>query len=181
MKKLMNVLIVLGVTSLGFSQNTNGKIKREILNDIVINNVNFSYLEKVQDSTTAKFVKLLEKEASMYNVKNESEFDGRNEPFEMIFRGSKGFIIATYDNKGKIIKTDENYKDIRISSALAQSVVKQFPNSSILKVFYAVNYNSQKQVERTYKLKIKQDNITKNLRISLNGNDNNAVTMNIVD
>ncbi len=181
MKKLMNVLIVLGVTSLGFSQNTNGKIKREKLNDIVITNVNFNYLQQVHDSTTAQFVNLLETEAAMYNVKDESEFDGRNQPFLITFRGSKGFIIAAYDKNGKIIQTTENYKDIRISKNLAESVLKQFPKSSFLKAYYTVNYDSQKQVEKTYKLKIKQGNIIKNLRINVNDNAKDALSMNIVN
>ena len=169
MKKLMNVLIVLGVTSLGFSQNTNGKIKREKLNDIVITNVNFNYLQ------------LLETEAAMYNVNDESEFDGRNEPFLITFRGSKGFIIAAYDKNGKIIQTTEKYKDIRISKNLAESVLKQFPKSSFLKAYYTVNYDSQKQVEKSYKLKIKQGNIIKNLRINVNDNAKDALSMNIVN
>ena len=181
MKKLVIGLFVIGITSLGFSQNKHGKIKEEKLNDVVISNVNFNYLEKVQDSTTADFVKILETEASNYNVLKSKTFDGRNDDFEIIFRGTKGLIIATYDNNGKILKTSESYKDFKISNCLRNSVLKQFPNSSFLKVAYTVNYNNQNHVEKNYNIKIRQDNKVKNVKISFDNNVNTAVTMNVVD
>ncbi|OBX23141.1 hypothetical protein LX77_00200 [Gelidibacter algens] len=179
MKNLVIGLFVLGLTSLGFSQNKKGEIKEVKLNDVVITNVNFSYLEKVQDRTTADFVQVLETEASRYNVMESPKFDGRNEPFKIVFRGSKGHIIATYDNNGKILKTKEQYKDIKLPKHLMKSVLSQYPNSGLLKVVYTVNYNDQKEVEKTYEIQIMNNNIKKNLKISSGEKLNKAVTLNI--
>ncbi len=179
MKKLVNVLFVLGATILGFSQNINGKMQREELKNVVITNINFSYLEKVQDSSTADFVKTMETVASRYKIEELSQFDGRKEAFEIIFRGSKGVLVATYDNHGKILKTTETYKDFKISKNLRNSVLKKYPNSSFLKVFYTVNYDNQNNIAKIYHIKIKNDKVVKSLKICSYGNVNNALTMNI--
>jgi hypothetical protein len=181
MKNLVIGLFVLGLTSLGFSQNVNGEVEEVKLKDIVVANVNLGYLEKVQDKTMSDHVKLLEQKASTFNVSSLPEFDGRKESFKTIFRASKGYIIATYNHNGMILKTRERYSDIKLPKQLIKSVLSQYPNSDFLKVVYTVNYNHQKDVKKTYKIQIMKDNLIKNLKISSGGNIDKTVTMSIVN
>ena len=181
MKKLVIGLFVIGLTSLGFSQNNNGQVKEVKLDDVKITNSNFNYLEKVQGKETADYVSLLQNEAAKFNVFESSEFDGRKESFSTIFRGSKGYIIANYDNTGKILNTTERYHDIKLPTNIRKSVMKQYPNSGLLKVVYTVNYNEKMEAEKTYKIQIMINKTKQNLKISLEGDLDKAVTMNIVD
>jgi hypothetical protein len=181
MKKLVIGLFVLGLSSLGFSQNNNGEVKEVTLKDVVLTNVNFSYLEKVQDKDISDHVILLQNEAAGFDVSGNSEFDGRNEPFKIIYRGSKGYIIAIYDNIGKIIKTREQYKDIKLPVYIMKSVLNQYPKSGLLKVIYTVSYNNQKEIKKTYKIQIISDHKKRNLKINTGDNLNKTVTMSNVN
>lgn len=176
MKNVVIGLFVLGLTSLGFSQNTNREIEEVQLEGVEISNVNHDYLEKVQDIVLAVNVRSMENEASVFDVKGLDEFDGRKESFKVKFKGIKGYILADYDRNGIIIKTSERYKDIALPSNLFKAVLKQYPNSSLLKVAYSVDYDAQKTVEKTYNIQIMNDGKKKNLKISPGSNLNNALT-----
>ncbi|HEX9827850.1 MAG TPA: hypothetical protein VGA80_14720 [Flavobacteriaceae bacterium] len=181
MKNLVIGLFVLGLTSLGFSQNTNSNVEEVKLESVTVTPRNLSYLDKVQDKSMSDHVKFLEDKASVYNVRELPEFDGRKESFKTIFRGTKGYIIATYSNNGMILKTRERYSDIKLPKQLIKSVLSQYPNSDFLKVVYTVDYDHQKDVKKTYKIQIMKDNLIKNLKISSGGNIDKTVTMSIVN
>ncbi len=181
MKNLVIGLFVLGLTSLGFSQNTNSEVEEVQLEGVVVSNVNLNYLEKVQDKTLSDHVIFLENEASVFDVKGLVEFDGRKESFQVLFKGSHGYIIADYDSNGKILKTSERYKDVKLPKNTIKSVLRQYPNSNFLKVVYTVDYDDQKNVEKTYKIRIMNDGRKRNLKISSGGNLNEAVTMSIIN
>jgi len=181
MKKLAIGLFVLGFTSLSFAQNTKSEVQEIQLKDVVVSNTNLNYLEKVQDKEMSDHVKSLEMQASMFDLKGTPKFDGRKASFKTIFRGRKGYIIATYDRNGKILKTSERYRDIKLPKNMIKSILSQYPNSDFIKVTYTVNYNHQKDVEKTYKIQIMKENLVKNLKISSDGNLNKTVTMSIVN
>ncbi len=176
MKNLVIGLFVLGLTNLGFSQNTNSESEEVQLKDVVISNVNLNYLEKVQDIASSVNVISLEKEASNFDVKGLAEFDGRKEAFKVRFKGTKGFIIADYDRNGKILKTFERYKDIALPKNLIKTVIKQYPESNFLKVAYTVDYNDQKMVKKTYKIQIMDNGKKRNLKFNSGDNLNNVFT-----
>lgn len=180
MKNLVIGLFVLGLTNLGFAQNINNEVEEVQLEGVVVSNVNINYLEKVQDQTLADHVIFLEKEASVFDVKGLVEFDGRKESFEVLFKGSNGYIIANYDSNGRILKTTERYKDIPLPKHMIKSVLSQYPNSNFLKVAYTVDYD-QKNVKKTYKIQIMNDGRKKNLKINPGDNFNKAVTMSIIN
>ncbi len=181
MKNLVIGLFVLGLTSLGFSQNTNSEVEEVQLEGVVVSDVNLNYLEKVQDNTTSDHVIFLENEASIFDIKGLAEFDSRKESFKVIFKGSKGYIIADYDSNGKIIKTLERYKDIKLPKNMIKSVLSQYPKSNFLKVAYTVDYQDQKNVKKIYKIQIMSDGTKRNLKISSDGNLNNAVTVSMIN
>ena len=189
MKNLVIGLFVIGLTTLGFSQEKKGQVDEVQLKDVVIShhntnaelltNINYTYLDKVQDKTTSGHVKLLESVASRFNVMASAKFDGRDGPFKTIFRGSKGYIVATYDSKGKILSTQERYRDIKIPPNMSISVLKEYPNSDILKMVHTVSYKDKEEVRKVYRIQIMNGNSKKNLKIIANDNQNynNAFTM----
>jgi hypothetical protein len=182
MKTLAIGLVVLGFTSLGFAQNMNDETKEIELEDLIVNSSNKDYFNNVSEEyKMTDFVKELQYQAAKYNVSDCSSFDGRSEFFKVSFKGNKGKILATYNRNGKIVKTSERYKDVILPKDIIKSVLSQYPNSDFLKVTYTVNYNHQKDVEKTYKIQIMRDNLVKNLKITSDGNLNKTVTMSIVN
>ncbi len=175
MKNLLIGLFVLGLTSLGFSQNTNIEIEELNLDDVAISNTNFNYLEKVQDIALPVSVTSLENDASVFNVRGLPEFDGRKDPFRVTFKGNKGHIIADYDRYGKIVKSSERYDNIALPVDLVKAVLIQYPKSTFLKVAYSVDYEDSKSVEKFYKVQISKDGKIRDLKIKPGGILNNAL------
>lgn len=163
MKNLVIGLFVFGLTSLGFSQNNNGEGNVVQLEGVVVTNINLNYLEKVLDKTLSDNVVSLENEASLFNVKELVEFDGRKESFQVMFKATKGYIIADYDRNGKIQKTEERYQDIKLPKDLIKEVLRQYPNSNLLKVVYTVDYDDQKDTKKSYRIQINNDGEKKKL------------------
>jgi len=181
MKNLAIGLFVLGLTSLGFSQNVNSETEVVKLDDIVVTSANLNYLAKVQDPTASDHVKSLENQASMCNVAKLPGFDGHKESFKTIFRNTKGYIIATYDNKGNILKTSERYQDIKLPVPVRKSLFKEFPDWSVSDITYTVSYHIDRDAKKVYKIQIEKDNVKQNLKISSDGNSDKTVTMSIVN
>ena len=177
MKNLAIGLFVLGLTSLGFSQNKNSEVELVNLNDVVITSANMRYLAKVQDQSVSEHVKILENEASTCNVYQLPGFDGRKESFKTIFRGTKGYIIATYDNNGNILKTSERYHDIKLPVKVRKSLFKEFPDWSVNDITYSVSYRIDQDAKKVYKIQIEKENLKKTLKIDSDGNEDNTITM----
>lgn len=177
MKNFVIGVFVFGLTSLGFSQDINGEDKIVQLEGVVVTNVNLNYLEKFLDKTLSDNVVSLEMEASVFNVKEVAEFDGRKESYQVKFKATKEYIIADYDRDGKILKTKERYQDINLPKDLIKEVLRQYPNSNFLKVVYTVDYDDQNTPEKIYKIQILNDGKKKNLAINPDRNLSNALTM----
>ncbi len=170
MKKFVIGLLVIGLTSLGHSQNVNSEVEIVKLDDILLSNVNMDYLEKVQDKTISEPVRLLENKASRFNVTKLPEFDGRKESFKTIFKGSKGFIIAIYDNNGKILTTLERFRDVKLPRPVITTVLKKYPKWTFWKNSYFVSYHSDKGAQKVYRVQVRKGNMKKSLKIDSDGN-----------
>lgn len=177
MKNVVIGLLLIGLTSLGFSQNT-GEIEEIQLEGVEITNINLSYLEKVQEKVLPAIVISLENEASVFDVKELDEFDGRKEFFKVKFTSSKGYIIADYDRNGKIVKTSERFRDIALPKNLIKAVLKQYPKSSFLMVAYNVDYDDN-TAKKIYKIKIMNAGKKKNLAINPEANLNNTAIVSL--
>lgn len=188
MKNLIIGLFLIGLTTLGFSQQKKGKIKAVQLKDVTVNttlsdisllNFNFSYLDKVQDNTTAAPVKSFQAYASRYDIMNLSEFDGRQELFQVMFKGTKGYIVAYYNNEGKILSTNERYRDIKIPKKMVRHILSEYPDSKFLKMVHTVHFKENNDVKKIYRIRILNDNSKKNLKITTTGDNDNSYAMTI--
>ena len=142
MKKFIVGLFVLGLASPLFSQ----VVKTEELSEVVVMAVNYKYLNQVDNTEAAIPVKMLERKAAAYIP------DGK--------------LVAVYDSEGKIIRTIEKFNNINLPDAVKKSVLKRYPNWTIVKDVYRVSYVETKGAKKTYKLKLK--NGDKVLRIKMN-------------
>jgi len=102
-------------------------------------------------------------------VTTSPKFDGRKTSFKTIFKGNKGYIIATYGNNGEILKTSERYQDIKLPVPVRESLFKEFPNCKVKKITYLVTYNKGTDAKKIYKIQIKKDNLNKTLKFDSQG------------
>jgi hypothetical protein len=169
MKKLLIGIFVLGLTNLAYSQSSNGEVAEVKLSNVVVTPLNIDYLKKVHDKTAPAPVIALESKVARYDIRTSPVFDGNFEAYEVVFSKSKGSIIATYDSNGKIVSTYERYKDLTLPPPIRNSIYKEHPGWAIQSDAYLVSYYDNRGVKKLYKAQIRKDNLTKNLKIDVEG------------
>lgn len=168
MKNVLIGLLFLGFTSLSFGQQD--KIAAVELSEVNISPLNLSYLNKVQDATTPQKAKKLENVASRYDITEAEIFNRQFEAYEVVFKEGTGIIIATFDKNGKILSSLEKFKDIALPPLVRISTVQNYPGWAITHDNYLVSYYENKDVSKTYKLKLRKDKKRKVVRMDIHGN-----------
>ena len=161
MKKLILVLFVLGLTGQVFSQIT----KVEELSEVVVTAVNYKYLNAIDSEEAAIPVKLLERKAAAYNIQESDVYDDEYDYYTVSFFIPDGKIVAAYDAEGKVLRTIEKFKNIKLPLAVSQAVLERFPNWEIISDVYLVHYTDQKGANKVYKLTLK--NGDKRMKVKL--------------
>lgn len=151
MKKVLLSLFVLGLTSQGFSQIT----KVEELSEVVVSAVNYKYLNATTNEEVALPVKMLERKAAAYNIKESDLYSDEYDYYTVSFFIPDGRIVAVYNADGQIIRTVEKFKNVKLPDAVNKSVMERFPKWTVESDVYLVSYVDDKGSKKTYKLKLK--------------------------
>ena len=170
MKNLVFGLLFLGLTTLSYSQESN-----IVLEAVTIKPLNLSYLKKVQNKNTPVFVKKLENEAARYDITESPLFEKEFEAYEVVFRtkkkdGASGQITATYDSKGKIIKSIERYKNVLLPKVVRNAILTRYPTWTIYKDVYLVSFKNNKKAKKIFRVQIRKNGKRKNLKLDYFGN-----------
>ncbi len=162
MKKLVLGLLILGLTTQLYSQVIE-------LSEVEIS-VNYKYLDAVDADITAKPVKLLEENALNYETNKDDVYDDEYDNYKVSFHIPDGKVVVAYNNEGKILRTIEKYKNIRLPLEVLQAVATRFPNWAVVENVYLVNYHCDKGVKKQYKIKIKNEDKVVNIKTDEKGN-----------
>ena len=162
MKKLVLGLLIFGLTTQVYSQVIE-------LSEVEIS-VNYKYLDAVDADRIAKPVKLLEDNALNYTTNKDDLYDDEYKNYKVSFYIPDGKVVAAYNSDGKIIRTIEKYKNIRLPLEVLQSVATRFPNWAVVENVYLVNYHCDKGIKKQYKIKIKNDDKVVNIKTDEQGN-----------
>ena len=165
MKKLIIGLIIMGLTTVGFSQE-----KVEKLEEVEVLGVNYKYLDALGDGFVAKPVKLLEQKVANFDLKSLDGYEDEEQDYYVYFRIPEGKILAVYDNEGVIMRTSERFKDIRLPLAVSNAIVEKYPGWKITGDIYMVNYIKNKKIKKTYKLFIEKKGMHTRVKTDENGN-----------
>ena len=81
----------------------------------------------------------------------------------MSFYIPDGKIVAAYDNNGKILRTIEKYKNIRLPQEVLQTIAEKYPKWAVVEDVYEVNFHCDKGIiKKQYKIKLQnEDKIVK--------------------
>jgi hypothetical protein len=166
MRKFIIGLFVIGLTSQVFAQEVS---KTEKLSEVVVTAVNYKYLNTLDNKEMGVPVQMLERKVASYNVKDSNFYQDDFGLYHIAFYIPDGRIVAAYDEDGKIIRTIERFEDVKLPSAVRNSVAERFPNWTIVNDVYRVTYNQKKGARKSYKIKLKNGDKTMRVKIDDTG------------
>lgn len=136
------------------------------LPEVTVTSRNYKYLRSIDNKNTAQPVKLLERKAAAYDIRNSEYYEDDYDTYFITFYLPNGYVLATYDEAGKLIRTAEKFNDVTLPSVVRKAVADRYPNWSISKDVYLVKYNDESGANMNYKLLLQNGN--KRLRVKLN-------------
>jgi hypothetical protein len=163
MKKL-NIFAVSAILIAGFS--TSAMAQDETLPVVTVTAKTYKYLRAVDNKEAAPPVKMLERKAAAYDVRNSQFYTDDYDTYSISFYLPNGYVLAVYDASGKLLRSAERYKDIALPLAVKTAVVTQYPNWGITKDVYVVTYSEDSGAAKVYKLVLQNGN--KRMRVKLN-------------
>lgn len=163
--KKQKLIVLMSVLALGFAMQT---IAQETLPEIMVKAVRYKYLSAVDHKDLAIPVKMLEKRAAEYNVRNADFYEEDYDTYFVSFYLPEGEILAAYDKDGKLLSTVEKYKDITLPRAVRTAIIQRFPHWDINKDFYLVEYFQDQGATKVYKVTLQ--NGDKRMKVKTNEN-----------
>ncbi|HVX52029.1 MAG TPA: hypothetical protein VHB48_17855 [Chitinophagaceae bacterium] len=163
MKKTKWVLLA----AIFFAVFTNKSYSQEqTLPEVTVFARNYKYLRDVNSKDAAQPVKLLERKVASYDVKSSEFYQDDYDNYFITFYLPSGYILAVYDQNGKLLRTAERFKNIALPGAVKDAIAKRYPNWAISKDIYRVKYDEDTDSKMDYKLVLM--NGDKRLRIKIN-------------
>ena len=156
-------LSLLCVFILGFTIQSIAQVE---LPEVTIVATNYKYLNSVDDKDTPLPVKRLEREAAAFDLKNSEFYEDEYDTYFVSFYIPEGKILAAYDKDGKLLRTAEKYKNIKLPQTVAKTVADTYPQWTISKDAYLVSYYDERGTTKVYKLLL--ENGKKRMRVKIN-------------
>ena len=97
-------------------------------------------------------VEQLQMKVSDFNVKELDIYSDEYDLYDVYFIIPEGKVLASYDKENNLLRTVERYKNINLPLPVMESITKRFPNWSVSKNIYLVNYHESGNMRKLYKL-----------------------------
>lgn len=173
MKSFIITLLFLSMTVSSYSQDKTvkqdreeGLMKMEELPPVVIKRVGTDFSVYIPDNNPDTDVRRLEEKFIAYDIG--TDYEGA-ETYLLIMQTKDGSLSATYDEKGKLIRVVENYKDVRLPNELLYSIYRTYPDWTIVNDKYLYTQEDGDVLKKQYNLKIKKGKETMRLTVRPNG------------
>lgn len=171
MKALIIGLLFLGLTTLSYSQSsensgTQGNVGIEELPAVVIKSAGKDFSVYLPDRNPDKSIRNIQDKFIAYDLGK--DFEGY-ETYLVTMQIDKGTLAATYNEKGKLIRVVENYKDVKLPNAVIYSVYKAFPGWTFVNDKFLYTQEDGDIIKKQYNIKIKKDKETRKLVVSPSG------------
>lgn len=167
MKSFVIVLMFLGITSFSYGQDDKtGVMKPEELPEVVIKSAGKDFSIYLPDKNPDAKVRRLQEEFISYELG--SDYEGFD-TYLVTLQIKNGLLAATYNENGKLISVVENYKNVKLPSAVIYSIYRAFPGWTIVKDKFLYTQEDGDIIKKQYNLKIKKNNEVKKLVVHPNG------------
>lgn len=141
-------------------------IAQEVLPEVTVVATNYKYLKSAGGQEVAQPVQMLQRAAAAYDVKKSEYYEDDYDTYFISFYIPEGQILAAYDKSGKLIRTAEKYKNVKLPAAVTKAVTDRFPNWKISNDAYLVTYYEEAGATKKYKLLLENGN--KRLKVKVN-------------
>ena len=163
--------IIIGLLVFGFAFQSFAQIKTEKLSEVVISATNYKYLNKVGLTNASIPVELLESKVASFNVEDADYYSDEYDTYEVKFYIPDGYILASYDKDGTILRTAERFKNVTLPRTVIESVAKTYPNWSFAKDVYLVSYHGAfGKITKKYKIVLKNGDKRIRVKVDADGN-----------
>ena len=170
MKSFIIFLLVFGYLTSSYSQkkppNEEGKMDVINLPEIVIKKAGADFSVYIPDKNPDSNIKRIEEKFIAYDLGKDNE--GYDE-YLLVMQIKKGTLAATYDEKGKLIRVVENYKNVILPSQVIYSVYKKFPGWKIVNDKFLYTQEEGDIIKKQYNLKIKKNKEVRKITVRPNG------------
>ena len=136
------------------------------LPEIVIKKAGADFSVYIPDKNPDSNIKRIEEKFIAYDLGKDNE--GYDE-YLLVMQIKKGTLSATYDEKGKLIRVVENYKNVLLPSQVIYSVYKKFPGWTIVNDKFLYTQEEGDIIKKQYNLKIKKNKDVRRLTVRPNG------------
>ena len=170
MKSLIVFLLFFGFVISSYSQKKPQKEegKMDVINlpEIVIKKAGADFSVYIPDKNPDGNVRRVQQKFIAYDLgKDNEDYD----EYLLVMQIKKGTLAATYDEKGKLIRVVENYKNVVLPSQVIYSVYKKFPGWTIVNDKFLYTQEEGDIIKKQYNLKIKKNNEVRKLVVRPNG------------
>ena len=165
MKTSIIILVFLMATISSYSQET-GKIKIEELPEVIIKRAGKDFSVYLPSSNADQKVKAVEQKFIAYDLGKDAE---GAEEYLVIMKAKNGSLAATYDDKGKLLRVVEEYKNVRLPNQVIYSVYRTYPGWTIVNDKFLYTQEKGDVTKKQYNIKIKKDKDVIKLVVKPNG------------
>jgi hypothetical protein len=165
MKTFIIILVFLVVTTSLYSQDT-GKIKIEELPEVVIKRAGKDFSVYLPSNNPDQRVKTVEQKFIAYDLGKDAE---GAEEYLLIMKAKNGSLAATYDDKGKLVRVVEDFKNVRLPNQVIYSVYRTYPGWTIVNDKFLYTQEKGDVTKKQYNIKIKKDKDVVKLVVKPNG------------
>ena len=166
MKSLIIIFFLSISITLNAQETEKGKIKIEELPGVVIKRVGTDFSVYIPDNNPDQRVKMVEEKFIAYDLGKDAE---GFEEYLVVMEVSNGSLTATYNEKGKLVRVVENFKDVKLPSDVIYSIYRTYPGYSIVNDRFLYTQEDGDIIKKQYNVKIKKDNETVKLVVRPNG------------
>jgi hypothetical protein len=130
---------------------------------------NIDYLDEVQSPNTPIAIRKYQVMASLYDVTQSYLFDGRNDPFLMVFKTDKGTITTTYNWKGEVLTSEEKFRNVALPADLVRTALKDYKGWRVVRTNYNVSYTKGQDAKKMYTVQITDGKKKKKISMDAEG------------
>lgn len=168
MKLFINVIAVLGMSTLTYSQSIEAKeeFRSDELPAVVIKSAGRDFSVYLPDRNPDAKVRQMQEKFIGYNIGKDHE--GYDE-YLVLMQSDEAYLAATYNQNGKLIKVVEKYENVKLPISVMLSVAKAFPDWTIVKDKFLYTQEDGTITDKKYNLKLKKDNDVKKIVVNPQG------------
>lgn len=168
MKLFINVIAILGVATMSYSQSyeTNDELRSEQLPAVVIKSAGRDFSVYLPDKNPDAKVRQMQEKFIGYNLGKDHE--GYDE-YLVLMEADGAYLTATYNEKGKLMKVVEKYENVKLPMPVMLSVSKAFPDWTIVKDRFLYTQEDGTVTDKKYNIKLKKDNDVKKIVVNPQG------------